>query len=219
MNVPEDLDSFFTAEAMKQPLPGWLESYSSETGFGNWVHHPFYIGPSRPAGLVVSQIQAKTEAAEQARQKQDWSQYLWLHERPYRVDALADIPTSAEEFWPLVGNAWTDTEFPHQAKAQWLRLFSSVHAHNIMNDEERELLAGLPKQVEVFRGVHGPHGDDGFSWTFSEERAHWFATRFATTPGESRVLRRTVSKAEIVAVLQRRGEEEVLLLPDGARRR
>ena len=84
-----------------------------------------------------------------------------------------------------------------------------------MNDAERLAYAQLSDVVEVVRGFARKDGEQGFSWTMSEAVARHFAQQAAGYEGatEPRVAYGMVRREDVVCVLQRRGEDEVVVRP------
>ena len=154
-------------------------------------------------------LRHKQEMIAKAIADADWSKYLWLHERPYRLPKLLYLPStydiSRKEMRELIRDFWTDTEFPSQHPAEeivWLfRHFRPV------GDE-------LPVQFgsTVYRGVREEHQILGLSWTLSLKKARWFARRYGNgAPGF--VYETMVRRKNFLAFIPDRGEEEVVLDP------
>ncbi len=153
--------------------------------------------------------------------KGEWHSYVFLHERPHRVEAFAKIAQELpdEEYWQLLGGVWVDTEWPSDREFTWCRLLTSERPgrEGLMDDDERARHGALPDPVPVYRGyVHDDEfdGSEGMSWTLSEDRASWFAQRFAFDGDEPLVARGQVDKADVIAVFLGRQEDEVLVLPE-----
>jgi hypothetical protein len=83
-----------------------------------------------------------------------------------------------------------------------------------MEPFEREILAGLPSTVEVFRGFNDRGGEDGISWALQRDFAETFARRWALyashriePPAPDQcilfVARAVVPREEIVACFER----------------
>ena len=192
--------------------------------FGQVIHHPLVIWfmplNSMTVEMVNTQYEQKCKAVEQALDKCEYERYIWLHERPYRLQAFislideigADI--SDTQYWKIVGEIWTDTENAHQNINEWAELFGSDRAerNSLMSEEELAELNALPDTLTVYRGcIHGLN-EDGISWTTNRERADWFANRFQNPDGEPCVIQQQIAKSEVIAYFTRRGENEVLTL-------
>jgi hypothetical protein len=171
----------------------------------------------------------KTKALAEARKVQDWGSFVFLHERPWRMEAVLDILHNEpikdmKEFWQTVGTVWTDSENIWQYMEEWEELFdraeqdsNSIH---FMDEEEREAYKRLPKRFTIYRGYHNDksavHGGEiynkyGFSYSLDKEKAEWFAGRFQRR-GRG-VLKRTVDKKDVFAIKLSRQEKEIIIFP------
>lgn len=206
-----------------------LELWKQETEFGTAIKHPlvfdiFYTPHMNH--MLNKRFKAKLAARDDARQEKNWSSFVFLHERPHRLDALMEIHEEIEDdkdFWELVGGVWTDSENIWQNYAEWEELLSQERPGRefLMTDEEREKLAALPEEITIYRGytfVEDDHdGIEGFSWTLDKQRAAWFSTRLARDHETTMVATATVSKADVIAHFLGRGEEEIVALPCSVR--
>lgn len=174
-----------------------------------------FLQPTHCA-LVNARYAHKQQIITEAMHARNPHQYIWAHERPYRVVALTDYLTAAPEiddraYWELVSAVWIDSENIWQNKAQWRWLWSSIRPGReaTMADDERVRLLTLPDEVEVFRGITTAtkHDRRGFSWALDREKAAWFALRYHK---KGSVLRGVVKKKAILALLLGRNEQEVI---------
>lgn len=195
-----------------------LVPYIVTTAVGQMVQHPLvhtlYFGSAQEAEWINAAYEQKTTSLNEALERRDWDHAIVLVERPYRVDVLARVPRDAPGYWKMVAAWWADTEFPHHRIETWLEILDHPDAHHMMAPSDREVYDALPEVVTVHRGI-GPEGTaDGLSWTLSHEKAVWFAQRFASTTSTSgEVVTREVAKERITAYLDRRSEQEVIVLP------
>lgn len=188
-----------------------------------FVKHPLvntlYMGVENKH--LNRQLAYKREAIAEARQQGEWHSFIWLHERPWRLEALMDISLdmSDQEFWSLVANVWMDSENIRENYEAWDRLLRLDRSgqHHLMDDKDREGFAAIPVRggwVTIWQG-HTTERDDGWSWTMSREKAVWFARRFALMEGGQAVLTKgRIRKSRILAYFAGRGEEEVLAAPE-----
>lgn len=189
------------------------------TSFGVWVKHPLVISPLVPsaqgAELLNASLRAKRADVESAARAGKWANVVWLHERPWRPDVLVGrVPGDADGFWELAAHVWVDTEFPHLREALWRELFARPGVKLMMSREELDVLSSLPQRVNIYRGAVRRKGESGLSWTLDRGRAAWFSRRFALDGEEPVVLEGRVNRAEIIAFLTGRNEDEVLVLPE-----
>jgi hypothetical protein len=186
MYVPERLVERWASSrgaGSDEPLHPDLEAHYD----GDLVHHPLLIGPYQPGDYhrANRSYLAKRECAERALRDRNWWQYVFTHERPYRVHALLRCRKAGlrgREYWEQLGECWIDSENIRQNRRQWQRLW---HVDDdgrkcAMDERARAHLASLPEQIEVYRGCRR-RNDAGWSWTTDRDVAEWFACRF---PGQ-----------------------------------
>lgn len=226
--LPESQRAFFAAAASPEPLDPELAAYIDEDGpLGPMIRHPLVFDPTGMAtpGLPNRQLRWKKKALAEALSERDWYTAVFLHERPYRADALWQIARDhADEisdtgYWELVGAVWTDSENIWQNEAEWEELLHADRPERqaMMDDDEREMFAVLPEVIEVWRGCIQGQNEDGLSWTTDRERARWFARRFADNrDGDPIVLHGTVAKEQVVAYFAGRNESEIVVAEPGA---
>jgi hypothetical protein len=210
-------------ESLHPDLAEWV--YEDE--LGAHLKHPlvfdaFYV-PGMRDGMLNDTYEAKRRAVANAIDRENWAEFIILHERPYRLEALYQISDQIEDdckFWRLVTDVWTDTENARQNYDEWEELFASERScrESMMNEEEQAKLASLSSEIRIYRGFRFKEdeydGIDGFSWTLSRDRAIWFAKRFAGAFEDTpQIATAYVRKADVIAYLNGRGEDEILVLP------
>jgi len=206
--------------------------------FGSVFDHPLHsqIGleslagePSghRASGLdcINDIVEEKTRLLDQARAERDWNSFVFLHQRPYRIDALAEVMEveRPSRLWPLVGDVWLDSAAPSDSEDLWEEVWSRAFTQSgkrrktslrVMSPAERRALDELPETITVWRGCSREGAVDGFSWTLDREMAIWFAYRFGGRGDEPAILAEvSVSKESVLAYFERRRESEVVLWP------
>ncbi len=191
------------------------------------LHHPLVIeamySPMRNKWINAYYAQ-KLASLKRARDEGDWSSFVFVHERPYRVDALVealDEGLSGEEAWDIIGSVWTDTENVQEMFDHWIRIWTSgiPGRERAMTEEERADFNAMPDTIEVWRGVSHKQAAKGLSWTTDRSKAVWFAGRAkAINGGTGRYLvSGTVSKSDVLAYFTGRGESEIVVLPEKVR--
>jgi hypothetical protein len=82
-------------------------------------------------------------------------------------------------YWERLAHLWIYHDRGHRHLATWHRLFLAERPprEELMRPSEREAIARLPPQVEVFRGFCHHGGEDGISWTPQRGFAEGFAER------------------------------------------
>lgn len=175
------------------------------------LKHPLVFGvpymPELNAEYNRMYLQKKRRLRE-AHNQQNWSLVVWLHERPFRPEALRRIRSKIEssvEYWKLVRQVWEDTEAPGLQNQVWQDLLVDKRSNKIamMTADERNVLLFLPKNIPVWRG-----GDwIGRSWTLDRHVAEFFSRRH-----RGNLMHGTVKKTDVLAYLDGRGEKEILVV-------
>jgi hypothetical protein len=209
--------AFFEPEELDPALVPYMAEVE---GVGLCVRHPlvYSIGHWPVLNRSVNRsYRAKRAAVAKALEEQNWFKYIVLHERPYRVTALAEIQDrmTDQEYWDNVARAWIDAENIHQVYDTWLMLWKSDRpgrvAH-VMLEPEQKALADLPTRLTIYRGVGIEAGVQGLSWTLSRSLAEWMANRAHEGPNIV-VATGQVHKRFVLAHFRRRNEAEIVVLP------
>jgi hypothetical protein len=156
--------------------------------------------------------------------ERDWHTYIFAHERPYRFDAIRtlieDGNATIDDLWPVVGDAWRDSENIHQSTDEWLNLWRSPSRRKraAMNRADLDTWKALPAKLTIYRGVNCDDEFDaedaaltGLSWTLSRKKAIWFARRGSSQPY---VATGTIFKRHCFAYFSDRNEQEIVVDPD-----
>jgi hypothetical protein len=181
---------------------------------GEWemLRHPLvYQVPFNSNGSANAYYEQKRKAVEQALEKKNYKQFVWLFERPYRVEAFIKIADklSDTDYWKLLSDIWIDTENQYAYLKEWTNLLGSKRSnrHYMMTEEEDNLLRSLANEVTIYRGCQKGINENGLSWTLDKSKAQFFANRFGK---KGIILERTIPRSDIIAVLTGRGESEVI---------
>lgn len=218
-DVPVEMDALVDMFG-EEELHADLIPYVRDGATGRMLHHPLVIDPffsPHMHRLANRQYAAKVEALDRAVAAKDWHLVVFLHERPYRLDAFAEYAEamSDREYWQLLSAIWVDTESLSSDQSEWWELLMADRPGRdewFMDDADRAVLCGLPDVVTVWRGVNEDGGNEsGLSWTLDREQAVWFATRFGR---RGVLLEVTLERSEIIACVAGRGEQEVILDPE-----
>jgi hypothetical protein len=197
---------------MTVPLHPDLQPYLEDGAIGPQLRHPLvYAVPLWSNGHANALYEQKVKAVKEALANNKYSSYIFLHERPYRLNAFSLIQNklSDTQYWSLLSDIWTDTENQWQGIDKWKQLLSSNRPsrHYLMNEEEFNLLQSLPELVTIYRGCQAGVNENGLSWTLDKKKAEFFANRFSK---EGIILEREIPKSDIIAFLNGRGESEVI---------
>ena len=196
-----------------------LQPYVSESKMFTVLQHPLVYGvPYAPElnDMYNKQFEHKRRAVADAFTDRNWEQYIWLHERGYRWEALDELFTEVPDavFWPLFGDVYTDSENIHQYHdliAAWLDLPRIPLV--VMTVEERAAYRLLPQTFTVYRGYGRAETLDeptDWSWSLSYETAKWFAQRWNIPEHIGYIVHGTLRKADVMAHFTRRNEQEIL---------
>lgn len=189
-----------------------LQPYLEDGAIGLQLRHPLvYLVPLWSNGHANALYEHKVKGVKDALANNKYSSYIFLHERPYRLDAFTLIQSklSDTQYWSLLSDIWTDTENQWQGLNKWKQLLSSNRPsrHYLMNEEEFNLLQSLPDEVTIYRGCQAGINENGLSWSLNKKKAEFFANRFGK---EGIILERKIPKSNIIAFLNGRGESEVI---------
>ncbi len=184
---------------------------------GPVLHHPLVVQSHlHPCGygLVNHSYRRKREVLQTALQAHDWGNYIWLHERPYRLDALHECigkGLCGKEYWEMVGDVWTACENIHQNLSLWRTTWQSREPgrEHAMTDEEYKAHGCLGDETTVWRGTAHRRSIQGLSWTTDKAKAEWFARRFPAY-GAPLLATGTVKREDVLATILRRDEHEVV---------
>ena len=86
--------------------------------------------------------------------------------------------------------------------------------------KERSFLSEMPDELLVYRGMSVQEAESrnyGVSWTLSEEKAEFFAFEYKaldpiSSSLEKTVVSKSIKKSDIIAYVQERDEEEVIVI-------
>lgn len=219
----EDLNELWNR---KEELHEDLRQYLGEIpSLGQCLRHPLVFAvPYSPHlnALHNRSYQLKLDALKRASSENDWLSYIFLHERPYRIQtffalAAEEILTDIQ-YWELLGRVWTDSEniWQNQEELEEALTCNRSAREKIMSKEDYEFLRQLPEKITIYRGHTGVNRI-GHSWSLSPQKARWFANRYQAKPGK--VHKMTVSKKDVIAYHGGRGEFEIVVSLDTVRKK
>ena len=227
--ISKQLNNLFNIESMKAfekseekvELHDDLKECIEEWSFGKSIHHPLLVvAPMGDNPLLTTQYNLQYEAkciqVQNAIENKDIEMFIYLHERPYRHDALLKAygewwtPDLDEDYWNQVARVWIDSENIYQNKYSWRSLLTEQYSNPnlMMNEEEKIFFDSLPDEITIFRGGMD---DKGFSWTLDKDRACWFANRWNQ---DQEVFEKTINKSDALAYLNGRNESEIIYVPE-----
>lgn len=201
----------------KEDLHPDLVPYIENSAFGKSLKHPlvFQIFYTPDLNSICNEAyRTKKEYINKAKEEKDWHRYIWMHERPYRMERSIHVSHDLkdDEYWSLLGSIWSDSENLWQYGTILGMLLSDPRPgrDGMMDDEEKKFLESLPEEFTIYRG-HQVKNRLGYSWTLSYWRAKWFAQRFQNK--RQGVVKARIKKSDVVAVLLGRNEFEIVAAP------
>ena len=219
--MPADTSNLLAdfAKWASEPLDPELAAYVNEDPMlGKMLRHPLvYQVPLVMPGHANISLRTKKEAIAKALEDGDFSQVIWLHERPYRMAALmehvlGEVPGPLTSYSPevqdLVLDVWVDTENIREHLIDWADLFDVPEGTLLGTPEEHAAFEALPDPVPAWRG-----GTAG-AWSWSPTRS--VAETFAARSGHP-VRHAMIPKKDVFGYLLRRGEDELLVRPSAER--
>lgn len=123
-----------------------------------------------------------------------WRKYHNLLSNPRYWELLKSV-------WVAVGSTALSGEFRRYMQS------SRPYRNYFMTPEEHEALRGMSFPMKIYRGCNGKN-DDGISWTTNIE----VAVDFATRGKKEKILCREVERKDVFAYINRRGEDEIIIL-------
>lgn len=200
-----------------------LAKYIEELDMFNAIRHPLvfavpFFGDKFSIARCNLMYEQKLEMLEQAKNDENFTKFVFLHERPYRLSAFVCVcrHMQYDYFWSLLMDVWTDSENIYQNLYMWIQTLKR-HAKPafdiVMNKEDLETFNALPDEFTIYRGTNREESEDtpSLSWTIDREKAQWFADRF--NHDNPKVLERTIKKEEVLAFYNGRGESEIIVYP------
>jgi len=212
MSQTEELFQRLLKETSEPLHPDLVPYFEADGALGAQVRHPLvYQVPLWSNGSANAYYLQKKKDLETALAEKNFNRVIYLHERPYRLQAFTQIAyhLSDTKYWSILSGIWTDTENQWQNLEQWKELLSVNRSsrHYLMDESEVQLLNSLPELVTIYRGCVKGLNEDGLSWTLDKAKAEFFANRFSKG---GIILEREIPKSDIIAVLTGRGESEVI---------
>lgn len=194
-----------------------LKPYVETGSFLPMLRHPlvYHVPYSEQMnGMINNFYTHKKEAAEKSLKERDYSKYIWLHERAYRVNAFSEVESylSDKSYWGILGTIWIDSENIYQNLTFWNYFLKKDRdgKKHFMSDEDLGVFNKFPETITVYRGCKEGQNENGYSYTTDESIASWFANRFNN--GTPKVVELTVKKEDILAYTNSRGEKEVIIV-------
>lgn len=201
-----------------------LAPYLTENALGmRMIAHPLVHDLLPINGMANRQYAQKQAALVKAEAAQDWHTCVFLHERPYRCDALIDYVLGRGEddrslaLADFIGNpsysdiaevtadVWTDSENIHQHVDDWLAITEGHIPGEPLLMGDQPALDALPDRIEVWRG---DVNDGGWSWSTKRSVGEFFTHYLGQ---DVPLLHGLVDKRYVFGYLTARNEFEVMV--------
>lgn len=206
-----------------EPLRQDLRHYLDKTPRGLFIRHPFCNEPVldlERCATIHEQIDRRSAQADACFEAGDYEGYLKCIDRTLQPEYLAKdawLFTDAQ-YWTLLGMAYGGQKFTIHYRDLFDDLFRAERPgrEHLMTDEERAILARLPKRVRVYRGYSGDDlYADGIAWTLDRQQAIWYAN-WHRSDDDPMIASGTVSRADIWAYFD---GGDILLPPEAVKNR
>ena len=212
------------ATELHPDLVSYIETWPPP--WGRTVNHPLVRSNRMNSPEDVIEINnlyaAKVKDLEKSEKNRDWHTHIFLHERPYRAEALYDLVNSHDlkpkEYWTVLGEVWIDAKNIWRDMALWESLWGygkNPHRKFAMTIQDRKALKLLPEEFTVWRGISHPEGMTGLSWTTSRDVALWFA--HAGSWGAPHIAKGRIKRLDALVMFTSREEFEIVVPPDAVR--
>jgi hypothetical protein len=227
------LDALKELFSKESPLCDELKEYVIETDgvFDRIIQHPLLIelvwNPEH-CEWINRCFAHKQEMLDRAISKKDWEAIIWLHERPFRIQAffkyVAQKVESDKKYWKMLSNVWTDSEnqFEYYTLLKLMLTSNRKHKECLMVSKDRDFLKKLPEtDIQIYRGYSSeyPKKKDGMSWTLDRDKAIWFANRLRSRGRRRILLSGLADKKNIHAYFSDRNESEIVIFPEHVRQK
>lgn len=219
--MSEQIKSLMTK---KEELHPDLKMFVTKIGKKDFpaIQHPllYDLFYSEQMNAIINyRYQLKLDSIEKAIKENDLSSYIWLHERPYRINAFLfftdNYKVTDKDYWELLRDVWVDSENIWQNKDLFKKLLTSKRkgSEYFMNASENRFFDKLPEEFTIYRGYHENRNKNGFSYTLDKKIADWFSVRFTDAslyvPNVKEIV---VKKKDVFAYINSRDEKEIIYL-------
>lgn len=187
---------------------------------GTTIQHPLYSTTEHLPmlnGIANKRLAIQRAAVTKARERLEWTNFVLLHEPPWRVKALQSITNELDDitYWPILADLWLNTDSIHEDIDTWRGAFNSRRQSNmvfLMTAAEQYTFNRLPNIITVYRGYNGRvSGPRGLSWTTSRPTALWHAARNKGPKDMPAIASGRVYRETVWAHFNRRADSEIVV--------
>lgn len=198
-----------------------LAACIEDTVIGPMIKHPMIYDILPINGYANRRYAQQKRLLSEAEEAGDWHTCVFLHERPYRLQALIEYVLGVDESTGLpfslahfesddsvaevVASVWTDSENIHENIEAWMAITEGHVPGTPLMMGDQAAFDALPDIIEVWRG---DCPDGGWSWSTQRHTAEFFAKRW---DAHHDLLHGLVNKRYVFGYLPDRGEAEVMV--------
>ena len=207
--VPQSFEEFEEKTNRIEPLRKDLKRYLCFHENLWVIHHPFcnqLILDLERCALIHERIDELTAKADACFEAHDYEGYIYSLARVFRPEWLAKdahlIPD--DRYWTILSRIYWRLQFTYSNFDLFHQLFRADRPgrENLMEPDERDVLARLPDVLTVYRGYASEDDDeqdfaDGIAWTLDRRRAVWFANRHREPEIAHRLITGKVLKKDV----------------------
>ena len=178
-------------------------------------------GTDKPAKIIegfcaLNRIKGKFQYASELFEKEDWDSLIGLVERPFRLNFLLFLMEIQQADNEWVWWVWTDSENPYINRKVWIKIFNLYNSgETYVSEKDKAAFDELPDVLTAYRGASQEEANGeyplGLSFTLSEEKASWFASRYGRN---GVVIEKVIQKKDILFYSDARLEQEVVILSE-----
>lgn len=206
----ENLDGILKEVSL---IPELSKCLSRARGGLRFLKHAYVTTIYEPKmnALYNLQFLQKKKAIDDAHKARDWERFIFMHERPFRLDALLMLVVEQDRVGYDFGNTminkylldvYTDAEGTAINVGVWRVLFE-----RLANGKRNHDTLPADEWLTIYRGYDARHNDDGFSWTLDRATAEFFANRFSK---DGKVKETVIAPADVMLHNNSRGESEIV---------
>jgi len=184
-SMSDKLKEFNELYSKHEPLRPELRPFLEKSKFGWFIRHPFcndMIPDLTRCAQIHYRIDRQAAKADACFENQDWEGYIGCVEVYSQLDWLAKdaylLPD--DKYWSLLGRIYGAKKFTHYSRDVIDTLFRADRPgrENLMDPDERDVLARLPDVLTVYRGYTDDKEEgyeDGIAWSLDRREGVWYA--------------------------------------------
>ena len=215
---PEYLEMKNRIEPLRKDLESYLQfvkDSDSSDSCDTYIRHPYcneQIFDVERCALIHETIDERTAKGDACFEAHNYEGFVMGAESCFQPQWLAKdahlIPD--DRYWAMLREIYLKQKFTYYNIDLFKQLFRADRPgrENLMEPEERDMLASLPDELKVYRGYAYEDDDDeqyfaeGIAWTLDRHHAVWFANRYREPEIAHRLITGKVSKKDVWAYFE-----------------